>query len=326
MELEHNTYIILPRLQVQNLNTISSPMTWGAPSITAAMGFMLALQRKIPFEWQIDLLTVGLVIHDFEPQINGNYVKKFNLTRNPLGKDGKTSGITEEGRAHATISLVFGAYVAGNTADNALLQERAWSIYNIASAMRFAGGSIIHNSKNWHSPELFMPDESQDSEKYLAKLKRGLLPGFALISRDDVLLAHTQKLQAQNAELTTLDAWLDLSRINKQCVVTQTEQANGEVKETIEWKSSREKGSGWLVPIPVGYSALSELYDAGVVQNARDPNVPFRFVESMYSIGEWCSPHRLNSLSDLLWCSSADHEAGVYRCINQNSNQKTNQQ
>ena len=322
MELEHNAYIVLPRLQVQNLNTISSPMTWGAPSITAAMGFMLALQRKIPFEWEVDLFTVGMVIHDFEPQINGNYVKKFNLTRNPLGKDGKTPGITEEGRAHATISLVFGAYIAGNIADNELLKERAWAIYNLASAMRFAGGSIIHNSKNWHSPELFMPDESQDSEKYLAKLKRSLLPGFALISRDDVLLAHTQKLQAENAELTALDAWLDLSRINKRCVITETESTNGAIKETIEWKSDREKGSGWLVPIPVGYSALSELYEPGEVQNARDPNVPFRFVESMYSIGEWCSPHRLASLSDLLWYSSADHEAGIYRCINHNSNQQ----
>lgn len=326
MELEHNAYIVLPRLQVQNLNTISSPMTWGAPSITAAIGFMLALQRKIPFEWDVDLLSVGMVIHDFEPQINGNYVKKFNLTRNPLGQDGKTPGITEEGRAHAMISLVFGAYVAGNTADNNLLQERASEIYQLASTMRFAGGSIIHNSKNWHSPQLQkLGDDEEADATHLAKLKRSLLPGFALISRDDALLAQTKKLQAENPELTALDAWLDLSRVNKSCVVTKAEQASGEVKETIEWKSDREKGSGWLVPIPVGYSALSELYDAGEVQNARDPNVPFRFVESMYSIGEWCSPHRLNSLDELLWSSSADHDAGIYRCINKNSNQKPNQ-
>lgn len=326
MELEHNAYLVLPRLQVQNLNTISSPMTWGAPSITAAIGFMQALQRKLPQEWMLLLSSVGMVIHDFEPQTNGNYVKKFNLTRNPLGKDGKTLGIIEEGRAHATISLVFGAYVAGNTADNNLLQERASDIYQLASTMRFAGGSIIHNSKNWHSPQLQkLGDDEEADETHLAKLKRSLLPGFALISRDDALLAHTKKLQAENPELTALDAWLDLSRINKHCVVTQTEQTGGDIKETIEWKTDREKGSGWLVPIPVGYSALSELYDAGEVQNARDPNVPFRFVESMYSIGEWCSPHRLTSLNEILWYSSADHDAGIYRCINKNSNQKPNQ-
>lgn len=319
MELEHNAYIVLPRLQIQNLNTISSPMTWGAPSITAAMGFMQALQRKISFDWEIDLLTVGMVIHDFEPQVNGNYVKKFNLTRNPLGKDGKTPGITEEGRAHATVSLVFGAYVAGNTSDHDLLQERAWSIYQAASRMRFAGGSIIHNARNWHSPQLLMIGEADSNKKHQDKLKRSLLPGFALISRDDVLLAHTAKLQAEDSTLTALDAWLDLSRLNRRCIVTQTEQVGGEVKESIEWKFDREKGSGWLVPIPVGYSALSELYAAGEVQNARDPDVPFRFVESMYSIGEWRSPHRLTSLNELLWYSSAEHEAGIYRCINNNT-------
>lgn len=321
MELEHNAYLVLPRLQVQNLNTISSPMTWGAPAITAAMGFMLALQRKIPFDWELDLLTVGMVIHEFEPQVNGNYVKKFNLTRNPLGRDGKTPGIIEEGRAHATISLVFGVYIAGDTSDE-LLQERAWAIQEKANSMRFAGGSIIHNSNVWHRARILTLTDSQDETEPTLALKRSLLPGFALISRDDVLLAHTKKLQVENPELTLLDAWLDLSRINRRCVVTQTEQSDGEIKETIEWKADREKGSGWLVPIPVGYSALTELYEAGTVQNARDPNIPFRFVESMYSIGEWCSPHRLASLSELLWSSHTDHEAGVYRCINHNSNQK----
>ena len=161
MELEHNAYLILPRLPVQNLNTISSPMTWGAPSITAAMGFMQALQRKIPFDWELDLLTVGMVIHDFEPQVNGSYVKKFNLTRNPLGKDGKTPGITEEGRAHATISLVFGVYVAGDTSDE-LLQERAWAIQDKASTMRFAGGSILHNPKARHKPQLLTLTDNQE--------------------------------------------------------------------------------------------------------------------------------------------------------------------
>ncbi|HZJ93959.1 MAG TPA: type I-F CRISPR-associated protein Csy2 [Thiopseudomonas sp.] len=322
MELEHNAYLILPRLQVQNLNTISSPMTWGAPAITAAMGFMLALQRKIPFDWELDLLTVGMVIHDFEPQVNGSYVKKFNLTRNPLGRDGKTPGIIEEGRAHATISLVFGVYIAGDKSDDELLQKRAWAIQNKANTMRFAGGSIIHNPNTWHKPQLLVLPEDQSETSHTLSLKRSLLPGFALISRDDVLISHTEKLQSEEPGLTALDAWLDLSRINRRCVVTQTEQSNGEIKESIEWKSDREKGSGWLVPIPVGYSALSELYEAGEVQNARDPNVPFRFVESMYSIGQWCSPHRLTSLSELLWSSHADHEAGIYRCINHNSNQK----
>lgn len=315
MPLAHNAYLVLPRLRVQNFNTISSPMTWGAPAITAAVGFMHALQRKLPQEWGCLLTQVGMVIHDFEPQVNGAYVNKFNLTRNPLGKGGETLGITEEGRAHATISLVFGVFIAGNRADTALLQARAQQANTLASAMRFAGGSIIHDANNWHIPELLTIDDQSEGEN-IAKLKRSLLPGFALLGRDDVLISHTQALQADDPQATALDAWLDLSRFNRHCVVTQTEQQNGDIKETIDWQSTREPGSGWLVPIPVGYSALSELYEPGKVQNARDAEVPFRFVESLYSIGEWRSPHRLETLSELLWYATTDHQAGIYRCVN----------
>ena len=323
MDAAHNAYLLLPRLQVQNLNTISSPMTWGSPAITAVLGFLYALQRKISFDWEIDLLSIGMVIHDFQPQVNGSFIKKFNLTRNPLGKDGKTPGIIEEGRAHATISLVIGAYVNGDLADHQQLQQRAADIYQIASGMRFAGGSIIYGKRTWHQPQLIIRGQADEAYQELEnQIKRSLLPGFALISRDDALIQHTQKLQSEDPTLTTLDAWLDLSRINKQCVITQTEQANGELKETITWQVDRQPGSGWLVPIPVGYSALSELYAAGQVDNARDPNIPFRFVESLYSIGEWRSPHRLSSLDELLWYSSTDHAAGIYRCYNHNSVQQ----
>lgn len=319
MVLEHNAYLVLPRLRMQNLNAISSPMTWGAPSITAAIGFMQALQRILPPEWKIVLTKVGMVIHEFQPQISGSYVRKFNLTRNPLGYDGKPLGIIEEGRAHATVSLVFGAHFMGDPADDERLQVRAWDIYQVASNMRFAGGLIIHQDNNWHSPQLLILAEDENAHRRHAQLKRSLLPGFALISRDDVLLAHSAKLHAQNPALTVFDAWLDLSRINKRCIVTETVQKNDEVKEVVEWLSEREKGSGWLVPIAVGYSALSKVYAGGEVHNARDPNLPFRFVESMYSIGEWRSPHRLTSLNEILWYPSTEHEAGIYRCMNNNS-------
>lgn len=323
MAVPHNAYLVLPRLRVQNLNSISSPLTWGAPAITAAMGFMHALQRQIPKEKLFLLTKVGVVIHDFESQMNGDYVKKFNLTRNPVGKGGETLGIIEEGRAHATMSLVFGVFLGGNSTDSLQISELAQQISELAEKMRFAGGSIIPNPKNFRSAEIALIEESEEAEIKLADLKRSLLPGFALLSRDDLLISHTQELQQHTPEATALDAWLNLSRLNRHCIVSEKE-VDGETKEIVEWKYDRESGSGWIVPIPVGYSALSELYQAGQVQNARDMTVPFRFVESMYSIGQWCSPHRLFSLDELLWSTSTDHQAGIYRCSNSNSMQQSN--
>jgi len=70
------------------------------------------------------------------------------------------------------------------------------------------------------------------------------------------------------------------------------------------------------VPIPVGYAALSPRHEAGTVANARDMATPLRFVESVYSMGEWISPHRLNSIEQLLWFAETDAAQGLYRCRN----------
>ena len=37
-------------------------------------------------------------------------------------------------------------------------------------------------------------------------------------------------------------------------------------------------------------------------------------MESVYSLGEWVSPHRLPSVQALLWHAETDQEKGLYRC------------
>jgi CRISPR-associated protein Csy2 len=59
--------------------------------------------------------------------------------------------------------------------------------------------------------------------------------------------------------------------------------------------------SGWLVPITTGFKAISPLYEPGEVANTRDPSVPFRFVESVYSVGQWLSPHRIRDINSIFW-------------------------
>jgi CRISPR-associated protein Csy2 len=52
------------------------------------------------------------------------------------------------------------------------------------------------------------------------------------------------------------------------------------------------------------------------VADARDTTTPFRFVESVYSIGQWVSPHRLTDVNDLLWYGQYDDANCLYRCRN----------
>jgi CRISPR-associated protein Csy2 len=142
-----------------------------------------------------------------------------------------------------------------------------------------------------------------------------LLPGFALVQRDDLLKAHLAEMREIAPASTALDALLDLSRFNFEPVVTPASEAGKPA--TVDWQI--RKKTGWLVPLPIGYAGISDLYEPGQVANTRDTSTPFRFVESLYSLGEWVSPHRIQCFEQLLWTQEADAEKGLYRCHNRHA-------
>ena len=99
--------LVLPHLRIQNANAIGSPLTHGFPSITAFTGLMWALERKLAQAGvPLQLHGVGVVCHHHQEQVMQGYVRSFNLTRNPVDKDGSTAAIVEEGRMHLQITLV----------------------------------------------------------------------------------------------------------------------------------------------------------------------------------------------------------------------------
>lgn len=307
----HFTHLlVLPHLKVHNANAVSSPLTHGFPSITAFLGLMWALERKTrQVGLDIEFCAVGVVCHDHQEQTTeGGFVKSFRLTRNPVGKDGKTAAIVEEGRIHLDLSLVLAVY-AGPW-DQDAQQRDLKTIANLLQGMRIAGGTLLPATQTQTSryrPWLAnFTGNSHDQATAFRKVRARLLPGSALVARDDLV---DQRLRELPAGSTRLDAWLSLSRINWRYDVAAAEGKGG-------WQHDRVTGSGWVVPIPVGYGALGELHDAGSVANARDASTSFRFVESVYSMGEWIGPHRLHSPQDLLWYADNQPDQGLYRCRN----------
>lgn len=306
--------ITLPHLRVQNVNIISSPLTWGFPAMTAILGFVHALERKLAKQYQdLRFGGVGVICHDFAPQIfkpNNSWDSVFCLTRNPLDKDGSTPAFVEEGRAHMEISLVIQAFGDDCIVDEADKKCLLADIYHSAQTLRLAGGSILPADQVYHQAQLFKwPDHNTDEQRTLTKkILRRLLPGFALIGKEALLSERMAELQTLNPQATALDALLEFSSLNFEPGSTDIEIDHA------DW-TVRQK-SGWLVPIPVGYSAISDLYPPDTVLNARDVNYPFCFVESIYSLGEWLSPHRINNIEEILWHYATDLETGLYRCIN----------
>ncbi|WP_397473639.1 type I-F CRISPR-associated protein Csy2 [Pusillimonas sp.] len=315
-------FLVLPRLQIQNANAISSPLTHGFPAMTAFLGLMWALDRKLAAA-NIPLVPtkVGVICHDYEEQVQDGYVKTFRLTRNPVDKDGSTAGIVEEGRIHLDVTLVF--QMAGGSpedkdnlifhGDDTRRRELAWQVRDTLDTMRVAGGTVlpaVPQPGRRITPQLIAwPDDTDAQDRAFRRLRRAWLPGFSLVSRDDLLLQHFQKLHASDVNATVLDAWLDLARFNYR-------SHQGDSRDSVVWKHDRPRGSGWIVPISVGYSALSSLYEGGQVLNARDNRTPFRFVESVYSMGQWISPHRLSCIQDLLWEGKTLQDQGLYLCRN----------
>jgi CRISPR-associated protein Csy2 len=308
--------LVIPRLRVQNANAISSPLTHGFPAMTAFVGLMWALERKLKQSGlDIQLDTIGVVCHDHQEQVtDGGFVKTFPLTRNPVDKAGKTAAIVEEGRIHLEISLVIGINV------ESWRDEYFAQIAESLSSMRIAGGTVHPQEKPWlrrYQPWIVdMTGDEEGRQKKFRELKRNLLPGFALVARDDLLDKRFKELQKENpdAPISRLDAWLSLSRFNWRYSTADENDKGG-------WQHDRK---GWIVPIPVGYGALSEIYTPGSVAKTRDNTTSFRFVESLYSIGEWVSPHRLQCAEQLLWYTDSQPEKGLYRCRNDYSSYVVN--
>jgi len=281
--------LVLPRIEVENANAISG-LTYGFPGISNFLGFTHALSRELTkHNEQLSLGGCAVISHQVQVHQHGQHDKVFSLTRNSLTKDGKTASFNEEARMHMTISLVIECHFSesdANATDN--FEEH---IRTLIYKKRLAGGTI----KNMRLPILKnIPDDERG--KFAAKTMRSLLPGYMLIDRNDYLKKHRE----MNPHLNAFDAFLDF--------ITIKEKANKSFKENeeeiITWKKIPKPFGGWLVPITVGYQAISPLYTNGEVSSSRDMNSPFQFVESVYSIGEWLSPHRVKtfkSFKSIFW-------------------------
>lgn len=307
--------LLLPHLRIQNANMVSSPLTWGFPAPSGFAGFVHALSRKVASRYDLQLAGVGIVCHKFSPQVSrppGKHTNVLCLTRNPVKKDGKTASIVEEGRVHLEVSLVIGMR------GEALWDEDrvclANEISEMANTMRIAGGSLLPQYDERHRAEIIeWPEDFEGIADETRELRRRLLPGFALVERQDILQEQLAQLSEVETNANILDALLDLCRMN-----FEPEAATPEATD-VAWHMVR-KTPGWLVPIPLGYAAISKLYPAGEAANTRDGETPFRFVESTLGIGEWLSPHRVQNIESLLWHYQANTEDGLYGCRNNYTN------
>ncbi|CNG58159.1 type I-F CRISPR-associated protein Csy2 [Yersinia kristensenii] len=301
-----SSLIILQQVRVENANAIAG-LTYGFPAITHFLGYSHALSRKLQASHGLTLQGCAVICHQQQVHAySSGYDYVFSLTRNPLTKEAKVAAFNEEGRMHMTVSLVIeceGVIADGDAGAKALAKHLA----SLCLTQRLAGGTITHirQIKVINYPE---------TETATRRLLCRLLPGFVLVDRSELLAEHFNQLKQTQPQAEMLDAWLDFSAFKMQAVAAPGDNPP-ERDSPAQWDTIAKPGKGgYLVPIVTGYRAISPLYAPGEVEKSRDPETPFRFVESVYGIGEWSGLHRIKDLRHILWQYHQQDDHYLCRC------------
>ena len=287
-------FLLIPHLKLHNANAMSSPYTIGFPAMTAWLGAVHALQRKLHSKGcEVSLTKVGVSCHEFNLQTykgQGDFVHSIIGTANPLDKDGSRPAFIEEARCHLEVSLLIECQNIDPDEKEQFLEE----VQQFICSMKFASGDVLAVKKC----QILQFDEDADQDRELKPILNKLMLGHVLVERRDLVIESMK--QAKDA----LDAVLDYLKVTHSSSVDE----NGKVI----WTSKRN-AQGWLVPIAVGFQGISEL---GIAKNQRDADTPHRFAEAVLTLGEFIMPYRIESIDQLLWQYHVDLENNLYLCQN----------
>ncbi|APU49344.1 type I-F CRISPR-associated protein Csy2 [Acinetobacter junii] len=287
-------FLLIPHLKLHNANAMSSPYTIGFPAMTAWLGAVHALQRKLQAKaLDVALTKVAVSCHEFNLQTykgQGDFVHSIIGTANPLDKDGSRPAFIEEARCHLEVSLLI-------EIENLSIKKREQlleMVTDLVGSMKFASGDVLAVKKCQVID--FDEDESQDKE--LRPILNKLMLGHVLIERRDLII------ESMNQGKDALDSVLDYLKVTHSSTIDEYDK--------VTWTSKR-KAEGWLIPIAVGFQGISEL---GRAKNQRDANTLHRFAESVLTLGEFVMPYRIEHIDQLLWQYHVDLENNLYLCQN----------
>lgn len=290
-------FLLIPHLKIHNANAMSSPYTIGFPAMTAWLGAVHALQRKLKQQGcDLCLNKVAVSCHDFNLQTykgRGDFVHSIVGTANPLDKDGNRPAFIEEARCHLEVSLLIEIESSSKRQRDQLLEL----VNGIVASMKFTSGDVLSAKPC----TILNFDDDEDQSQQLRPILNKLMLGHVLIERRDLVI------QSMQDGKDALDSVLDYLKVTHSSI----QDEDGKVT----WTSKR-KAQGWLVPIAVGFQGISEL---GHAKNQRDVNTLHRFAESVLTLGEFVMPYRIESIDQLLWQYHVDLENNLYLCQNQNT-------
>ena len=310
-------YVLFDRIDIQDANAISSPITYGFPAVSGFLGAVHSLNRdielghpgivgeatdsKLPPDIAENMNLDGVLItchdyrlHCYRPHRYADYT--FNQTRNPIKKNGETASIIEQGRINLTISLVVEIASSGRSSQwlNSERNQKLFSkiLHHRLMQKRIAGGSVT----SIRQTALFMAGFENE-------ILKCLLPGFVLNEARGELESITRELQTERPDATAFDALIDLATLHHEPPEhDRNDASNAESAETRKWTTkNRRQGRGWLVPMAMGYQSISPEFGPNELENASFPHYPSQYVEVIYGLGKWVFPTKVASMENSFW-------------------------
>ena len=294
------TYLLLPEIEIENANALSSLCTIGFPAMTAWMGAVHALERKVRLTEslrEVRFISLGVISHESRLQVYknpGDYHYSIAISSNPLRKKGGNTferpPFIEDPRIHLKVSLLIECRGVSGDNKNDLFE----TVGDLLPLLKMAGGDVL----TCKPPAVYFASEDKPEEQ--KKILHRLMPGFAVIERRHLLE------QAKNGEGDTLDTLLSFLMIHHEAKINKENEVRA-------WTSKRRE-AGWLIPLVVGFQGLTRL---GKVKAQRNPNVLHRFAEPVITLGEFKMPYRFASVEDLMWHYEYDEDKNLYICKNE---------
>ena len=133
-------------------------------------------------------------------------------------------------------------------------------------------------------------EEQKDRQEFLKLWQEHLEKPYSIEQIPKDLSDHLDNLK-EDTFLEMLKQWKAYKKLDKET-------------EDLTWEYINKPFPGYLVPLMIGYKAISKEFEPKEIKNTRDQETPVCFVEAVHSLGEWMSVHRIKTIEELkntLW-------------------------
>ncbi|HDF2344158.1 TPA: type I-F CRISPR-associated protein Csy2 [Morganella morganii] len=174
-------YLLLKNILIRNANALSGALIVGFPAVTAWLGFVHELERKVKkcgFS-SVRFNYAGIICHHCHLQLYaepGEMVYSVLNSRKPPDKKGRNPSLTEEAYCHLNVSLIIcGENIKDKNA------EVITAIPEAINMLKIAGGDITDSGRQETG---IFPDNKQS----WCELRQRIAPGYVLLERRDVMI------------------------------------------------------------------------------------------------------------------------------------------